>query len=83
MFPITNDAVVLGLLMATLAIIFYSSHHPKTKKFYKYVPTLLMCYFVPAIYNSAGIVDGEASALYPVASSYLLPASLVLLCLSI
>ncbi|MBI1266292.1 MAG: DUF819 family protein [Cryomorphaceae bacterium] len=83
MFPLTNDAVVLGLLMATLAIIFYSSHHPKTKKFYKYVPTLLMCYFVPAIYNSAGIVDGEASALYPVASNYLLPASLVLLCLSI
>jgi len=83
MFPITNDAIVLGLLMATLAVIFYSSHHPKTKKFYKYVPTLLMCYFVPAIYNSAGIVDGEASALYPVASSYLLPASLVLLCLSI
>lgn len=83
MFPITNDAIVLGLLMATLAIIFYSSHHPKTKKFYKYVPTLLMCYFVPAIYNSAGIVDGEASALYPVASNYLLPASLVLLCLSI
>jgi uncharacterized membrane protein len=38
---------------------------------------------LPAAYNSLGIVDGEASNLYFVASRYLLPASLVLLCLSI
>jgi uncharacterized membrane protein len=80
---ISNDAIVLGLLLATLAIIFYTSNHPKTKRFYKYVPSLLMCYFVPAIYNSFGLVDGESSVLYFVASRYLLPASLVLLCLSI
>lgn len=80
---ITNDAVVLGLLLATLAIIFYTSSHEKTKKFYKYVPALLLCYFVPAIFNSFGLVDGEESNLYFVASRYLLPASLVLLCLSI
>ncbi|MFM1931481.1 MAG: hypothetical protein RL226_784 [Bacteroidota bacterium] len=83
MFPITNDAVVLGLLMATLALIFYSSHHPKTSKIYKYIPSLLLCYFIPSLYNSFGLIDGEASALYKVASTYLLPASLVLLCLSI
>ena len=35
------------------------------------------------MYNSFGLVDGEASNLYFVASRYLLPASLVLLCLSI
>lgn len=80
---ITNDAVVLGLLLVTLAVIFYSSNHPKTKRFYKYVPSLLLCYFIPAFYNSFGLVDGEASNLYFVASRYLLPASLVLLCLSI
>jgi uncharacterized membrane protein len=80
---IHNDAVVLGLLLATLALIFYTSNHPKTKKFYKYVPSLLLCYFIPAIYNSFGLVDGETSRLYFVASRYLLPASLVLLCLSI
>jgi uncharacterized membrane protein len=38
---------------------------------------------LPAAYNSLGLVDGEASNLYFVASRYLLPASLVLLCLSI
>lgn len=80
---ITNDAVVLGLLVVTLAVIFYTSAHKRFHKLYKYVPALLLCYFVPALYNSYGLVDGEASSLYKIASGYLLPASLVLLCLSI
>ena len=80
---ITNDAIVLGLLLVTLAVIFYSSNHPSTKRFYKYVPSLLLCYFIPAFYNSFGLVDSTQSELYYVASRYLLPASLVLLCLSI
>lgn len=80
---ITNDAVVLGLLLVTLAVIFYTSSHPSFSKLYKYVPALLLCYFIPAFYNSSGLVDGDASGLYGVASRYLLPASLVLLCLSI
>lgn len=80
---ITNDAVVLGLLVTTLALVFYSSSLPQFKKFYTIIPSLLVCYFLPAMYNSFGLVDGEASNLYFVASRYLLPASLVLLCLSI
>ena len=80
---ITNDAVVLGLLVSTLALVFYSSTLPQFKRFYTIIPTLLVCYFMPAMYNSFGLVDGEASNLYFVASRYLLPASLVLLCLSI
>lgn len=83
MFPIANDAVVLGLLAVSLAGIFYAESLPKFKKFFTIVPSLLLCYFIPAAFNSFGIVDGEASNLYFVASRYLLPASLVLLCLSI
>jgi uncharacterized membrane protein len=80
---ITNDATVLGLLIATLALVFHCSSLPRFKGFFKIIPSLLLCYFLPAAYNSLGIVDGEASNLYFVASRYLLPASLVLLCLSI
>lgn len=80
---ITNDAVVFGLLMVILAAIFYTSSSPKFKTFYKYVPSLLLCYFVPSIFNSLGIISGEESSLYFVASRYLLPTSLVLLTLSI
>lgn len=81
----TNDAVVLGLLMATLAVIFITSGSSKSgwKKFYTYVPSLLLCYFIPSIYNSLGLISGDVSNLYFVASRYLLPASLVLLTLSI
>jgi uncharacterized membrane protein len=80
---IGNDAVVLGLLVATLALVFYTSSLPRFQKFYRVIPSLLLCYFLPAAFNSLGIIDGEASNLYFVASRYLLPASLILLCLSI
>ena len=56
---------------------------PQFSKFYKFVPALLLCYFVPSLLNSAGIISGDYSKLYFVASRYLLPASLLLLCLSI
>lgn len=82
----TNDAIVLGLIMAVLAIIFYleSSKKPFWVKFFTYVPSLLLCYFVPALLKwPLGLVDGEVSQLYYVASRYLLPAALILLCLGI
>jgi uncharacterized membrane protein len=131
----TNDAVVLGMLIAVLAWIFYTSGK-ETKSwqtFYKYVPALLLCYFVPALLHyplgfisphwftsniselllakelslsaselnsmsyeaigrfleNNGVVEEEYSSytkhsqLYFVASRYLLPASLILLCLNI
>lgn len=81
----TNDAVVLGLLMISLGFVFYTSSI-KTgfwAKFYKIVPGVLMCYLIPAILNSAGLIDSSVSNLYFVASRYLLPASLVLMTLSI
>ncbi|MDD3764155.1 MAG: DUF819 family protein [Nevskiales bacterium] len=82
---ITNDAVVLGLLCATLGAVFYTSasRHPFWQRFYSVVPALLLCYFIPAAFNSAGIIDGEHSQLYYVASRYLLPATLILLTLAI
>ncbi|WP_149196057.1 DUF819 domain-containing protein [Luteimonas suaedae] len=82
---ITNDAAVMGLLALTLGVVFWTASRTTGfwKKFYTYVPALLLCYLLPAVYNSIGLIDGEASNLYPVARDYLLPASLVLLCLAI
>jgi uncharacterized membrane protein len=81
---ITSDAVILGLLAATLGVVFGTSRsgHPALQRFYRVVPVLLLCYFLPALYNTFGLVDGEASQLYYVSSRYLLPATLVLLTLS-
>ncbi|HLU61170.1 MAG TPA: DUF819 family protein [Gammaproteobacteria bacterium] len=82
---ITSDTVIFGLLAATLGLIFYTtqSEHPFWKRFYSVVPALLLCYFIPALYNSFGLIDGGASDLYYMASRYLLPAALLLLTLSI
>ncbi|MCB0481608.1 MAG: DUF819 family protein [Flavobacteriales bacterium] len=82
---ITNDATVLGILLCLLAFIFYTSSKKNGAwhSFYKVIPALLLCYFLPSVLNSLGIISGESSNLYFVASRYLLPTSLVLLCLSI
>lgn len=82
---ITNDAIILGILFVILAIVFQtsSSKKPIFQKFYSVVPSLLLCYFLPSLLNTFGIVSGEESKLYFVSANYLLPASLVLFTLSI
>ena len=128
---ITSDAVALGILLGLLGFIFYTSGKKEGPwaKFYKFVPALLLCYFLPSVVTSLGIfapqwydlgavaahlqslgyalpaqwsvhdinkgvqsmgLDADAlapylvkSKLYYVASRYFLPASLVLLTLSI
>lgn len=83
-FPIDNDAITLGILLVVLAVIFKTHSLPAFSKFYKYVPALLLCYFVPAILNSIGLINHDSGdRVYFVASRFLLPASLVLLCLNI
>jgi uncharacterized membrane protein len=82
---IQNDAVVLGILVAILGFVFWTSSRPSGpwKTFYGIVPALLLCYFLPSVLNSLGVIDGKASGLYPMARDYLLPSALVLLCVAI
>ncbi len=82
---ITNDAAILGLLAAALGAVFWTASRPDGfwKKFYTYVPALLLCYLIPALFNTLGLVDGHASKLYPVARDYLLPTALVLLTIAV
>ncbi len=84
---ITDDAVILGILLVVLAVIFKTASlkHPFWKKFYTFCPVLLLCYFIPSLLGSLDIVatDKDGSKLYFVTKNYLLPTSLVLLTLSI
>ena len=82
---ISNDAVVFGILMVVLGFVFYTSNLRSSfwKKFYTFFPVILLCYFIPSLLNTTGIVSPEKSNLYFVASRYLLPTSLVLLTLSV
>lgn len=85
MLPLQNDAVILGILAITLGAIFWASQssYYLFKKTFSIIPPLLLCYFIPSLYTSFGLIDAEESQLYFVASRFLLPASLVLLTLSI
>jgi uncharacterized membrane protein len=82
---IHNDIVIFGLIAATLGAVFWSASRPGGwQKFYGVVPPLLLCYLLPGIYNSIGLIDGAHSKLYnPVASRVLLPAALVLLTMAV
>jgi uncharacterized membrane protein len=82
---IENDAVIFGILMAMLGLVFWTSSLETRfwKIFYQIFPMLLLCYFLPSLLTLFGIVDPDESNLYFVASRYLLPTSLVLLTISI
>lgn len=124
-----NDTIIFGVLCVTLALIFYTSSLPRFSKFYNIVPALLLCYFIPSVLSSIGLIADKwidvsatinhlkslygnlegvmnletlkdyvltnnidasqyskfigGSKLYYVSSRFLLPASLVLLTMSI
>ncbi|WAC40387.1 DUF819 domain-containing protein [Pedobacter sp. SL55] len=82
---ITNDAVVLGILVVIIAFVFTTSSGNSSffKKFYTVIPSVLLCYFIPGLLNTFGVISGEQSKLYSVMSRYLLPASLVLFTISL
>jgi len=93
----TNDVIVFGLLMGLLAFVFYTSSLKNGfwEKFYKVVPALLLAYALPAVLSSTNIIATDwisiengkpvahTSKLYYIASRVLLPASLILMTLSI
>ncbi len=91
---IHNDAVILGILFLILTFVFRTANspNPRYQGFYRYVPPILLCYFIPSILNitwfegsehAFKIASAEESQLYFVSSRYLLPACLVLLTLNI
>ena len=80
---ITSDVVLVGILMVMLAVIFHtsSSQNPGWKRFYKVIPSLLLCYLLPSLLTLFGLVDPEASQLPFITKRCLLPTSLILLTL--
>ena len=82
---ISNDAVIFGILVSILGLVFYTSSINSSfwNKFYTFFPTLLLCYFLPSFLVYTDVIDSSNSNLYYVASRFLLPCSLVLLTISV
>ena len=70
---ITDDAIVFGLLMCCLGIVFYTSQLKNLKWFYKVIPALMMCYMLPALLSTFNIISPKFSGLWPIAKNYFLP----------
>lgn len=80
---IKDDTIVFGLFAIILGLVFYTSSLQSFKKIYTFLPALLLCYMIPALLNTFGIISKDVSGLYGMAKNYLLPASLLLMTLSI
>ncbi|SOE24171.1 Uncharacterized membrane protein [Spirosomataceae bacterium TFI 002] len=78
---VTNDAILLGILLVFLFLIFWGSKFDNKwlVKIFSVIPALLLCYLIPGLLNSFNIISGDNSDLYRVTTNYLLPAALILL----
>jgi len=73
---------ILAVLLGVLAILFTIDRHPVFGKVFKVIPLLVFAYFVPTILSNTGVIPLR-SPLYDFIMDWLLPASLVLLTLSV
>jgi uncharacterized membrane protein len=79
---VDDPAGILAILLAVLAVIFWLAGRRATARFFKIVPALLFCYFVPTTLTTLGVIPDE-SALYDWVKSIVLPAALMLLILAL
>lgn len=79
----TDDRVVFGILIGVLGLIFYASSKKNLKGFFRIIPALFLCYFIPALLATFGVISEEYSSLYEMAKYYCLPAALILMTISI
>jgi len=77
-----ESMAVLAVLLGVLACLFAANEHPLGKRVFKVVPLLVFAYFIPTVLSNTGLIPLE-SPLYDFIKQWLLPASLVLLTLSV
>ena len=81
---ISEPVHVLALLLAVLASLFAFASTPVGKRVFGVLPILLFCYFVPTLLSNTGVIPSHGDfALYDFVTQWLLPASLLLLIMSV
>ncbi|KAA3608346.1 MAG: DUF819 family protein [Planctomycetota bacterium] len=75
---------VLAILLGVLAVLFAADRHKSFGRIFRVIPLLVFCYFVPTILSNTGLIPMAGKfPLYSFTKYWLLPASLVLLILSV
>jgi len=78
----TDPMQVLAILLGFLGVLFWMNGHERHNRIFRIVPLLVFAYFVPTLLSNTGIIPLQ-SELYTFTKKYLLPASLLLLTLSV
>ena len=79
---IETPVAVLAVLLGVLAGLFGLAALPAGKRFFRVVPLLVFAYFIPTALSNLGVIP-LASPLYDFVRDWLLPASLLLLTMSV
>ena len=58
---ISDDRIILGLLALVLGFVFATRDRPGWQRFYVFVPIILVCYLVPSLMVTFGLIDTEES----------------------
>ena len=79
---LTDPMQVLAVLLGFLGLLFWVNGHARYGRMFKVIPLLVFAYFVPTVMSNLGLIPLQ-SELYDFVKKYLLPASLVLLTMSV
>jgi len=79
---ITDAFGIVTVLILIEGLIFFLADHPRTQKCFDFLPTMFWIYFLPLLATTFHLIP-QKSDVYSFVCSNLLPASLVLLLLSV
>ena len=79
---IDHPFLLFLILLAIETAVLSAAAHPRTKKYFGFLPAVFWIYFLPMLVSSAGWIDAK-SPLYGLVTTYGLPASLFLLLLGV
>lgn len=79
---ITNPFLIVAVLITIEAFVLTLSRHGRTKRFFNFLPAVFWIYFLPMLAATFGLITAK-SPVYGMITTWLLPASLVLLLLPV
>ncbi len=79
---ITHPLLIVLTLAAIEALVLWLSRHGRTRRYFEFFPAVFWIYFLPMLAATCGLLTAQ-SPVYGLITTYLLPASLVLLLLPV
>ena len=73
-----NTPLIFVFLLSIETAVLWAAGHPRSKKFFRFIPAVFWIYFLPMVASSFNMIDRQ-SPLYGWTTAYGLPASLFLL----